>query len=249
MRKYVTLLAFVFSILSIQAQATFYQSGSIRYIRKTNGFRLTEGSWLNQFFQKTKFVTDTFQLDFNAKSSVYYAPSYDPDAADSREMYFSFRIAPSNSQTVYKNLETDTLWAARDLFDERILITDSFRNIKWKITGEVREIAGFTCRKAVGLLYDSLYVVAFYTDQITTPSGPETFGKLPGMILGLAIPRLYTTWMAMDFKAGNPEIKKPTMPKKKKNTYSFSSYYTGISDRFKNWGPLYATLMVWMWGM
>ena len=43
---------------------------------------------------------------------------------------------------------------------------------------------------------DSVYVIAFYTDQITTTGGPESFNGLPGMILGVAIPRINTTWFA-----------------------------------------------------
>jgi GLPGLI family protein len=68
--------------------------------------------------------------------------------------------------------------------------------IDWKITNEPRTIAGFECRKAVARIFDSVVVIAFYTDEIMPSSGPESFGGLPGMILGLAIPRLHTTWYA-----------------------------------------------------
>jgi GLPGLI family protein len=30
---------------------------------------------------------------------------------------------------------------------------------------------------------DSVFIVAFYTDQIVTSGGPESFNELPGMIL------------------------------------------------------------------
>ena len=71
----------------------------------------------------------------------------------------------------------------------------------WRITGERRTIAGFECHKAVGRIMDSVYVVAFYTDQIVTNGGPESFNGLPGMILGLAIPRINTTWFATKIEA------------------------------------------------
>ncbi|MGB3466297.1 MAG: GLPGLI family protein, partial [Cyclobacteriaceae bacterium] len=54
---------------------------------------------------------------------------------------------------------------------------------RWKITTEQKEILGFTCRKAV--LDDSTEVVAWYTSEIPTSSGPETFNGLPGIILEL----------------------------------------------------------------
>jgi GLPGLI family protein len=73
---------------------------------------------------------------------------------------------------------------------------DSTKKIKWKIQNEIRKIAGFECRKAVGRIYDSVYVVAFYSAEIIPQGGPELFSGLPGMILGLAIPRWHTTWFA-----------------------------------------------------
>jgi GLPGLI family protein len=76
------------------------------------------------------------------------------------------------------------------------LVADSTIKIDWKITSEPRTIAGFECRKAVARIFDSVVVIAFYTDEIIPSSGPESFGGLPGMILGLAIPRLHTTWYA-----------------------------------------------------
>jgi GLPGLI family protein len=247
--KSIAFLFFYFISTAVFGQSTFYNEGRIRYERKTNAFRLTEGAWINKTFEKQKFQTDTFNLDFNSSASLYYNPSYDPDEINFNEMYFSMRVSPSKTNIVYKNLKKDTLWVMRDLFEERLLITDSLRNIDWKITGEKREIAGFNCQKAVGILFDSMYVVAFFTDQILPKSGPETFGKLPGMIMGIAIPRLYTSWMAIDFKPDVREIKKPAMPKKKKSTYNWNQYYTKISESFKDWGNLYSTLMVWMWGV
>jgi GLPGLI family protein len=64
---------------------------------------------------------------------------------------------------------------------------------------------------------DSIYVVAFYSDKILFPGGPESFTGLPGMILGIAIPRLHTTWFATTVTPGEvkeEELKSPTRGKK-----------------------------------
>ena len=82
------------------------------------------------------------------------------------------------------------------MFESTFLLQDSSRHVPWKFSNDHRDIAGFDCRKASAVIMDSLFVVAFYTDQIITPGGPESFCGLPGMILGLAIPRLHTTWFA-----------------------------------------------------
>jgi len=70
----------------------------------------------------------------------------------------------------------------------QVAIKDSLTNVKWKITNEYRNIAGYDCRRANGVTLDSVYVIAFYTDQIPTSASPSTLHGLPGMIMGLVVP-------------------------------------------------------------
>ncbi|RYG04202.1 MAG: GLPGLI family protein, partial [Chitinophagaceae bacterium] len=76
------------------------------------------------------------------------------------------------------------------------LVKDTIRKINWKITDETREIAGYECRRANAIIMDSVYVVAYYANQIAVSGGPESFAGLPGMILGLALPHENITWFA-----------------------------------------------------
>jgi GLPGLI family protein len=76
------------------------------------------------------------------------------------------------------------------------LVKDTTRKIKWKITGETRDVAGYPCRRANGIMMDSIYVVAFYTEKIHTSGGPESFNGLPGMILEVAVPHENIIWVA-----------------------------------------------------
>lgn len=92
----------------------------------------------------------------------------------------------ANRQTIKKISE----------LDDFAVYSDSIKKIKWKIQNETRKIAGFDCRKAIGRIQDSVYVVAFYSAEIIPQGGPELFTGLPGMILGIAIPRWHTTWFA-----------------------------------------------------
>jgi GLPGLI family protein len=89
-----------------------------------------------------------------------------------------------------------TTTSQKTVFDGTYLIQDSLRNLNWKVTNDTRTIAGLECRKATAIMMDSVFVVAFFTEQILCTSGPEGFNGLPGMILGIAIPRLHTTWYA-----------------------------------------------------
>jgi len=113
-------------------------------------------------------------------------------------------------------------------------VEDSIPNIKWKITNEHREIAGYNCRKAVGKMYDEVYVFAFYTDDIIISGGPCSINGLPGMILGLSIPRLYTSFMAtkIDLKISDTSVIKPIIAKK---TYDLLGLKTFIEEKTKDW--------------
>jgi GLPGLI family protein len=83
---------------------------------------------------------------------------------------------------------------------------------------DVRQIAGYECRKAIAVINDSVTVVAFYSEEILLKGGPEGFTGLPGMILGLAIPRYNTTWFATKVEAKNVPIFNIAPPAKGKRT-------------------------------
>src|SRR5690606_39292194 len=84
--------------------------------------------------------------------------------------------------TIATDLLAQQSTSQKSIYEETYLITDSLRQIQWRFTNESREIAGYECRRANALVLDSIYVVAFYTDQIPVSGGPESFTGLPGMI-------------------------------------------------------------------
>jgi GLPGLI family protein len=102
----------------------------------------------------------------------------------------------ADENVVYNDYSTGTTITQKPIYDETFLLQDSLLNIRWQITADTRVIAGFECRKAIGILYDTIAVFAFYTDEIKVSGGPEGITGLPGMILGVGIPRLHTTWFA-----------------------------------------------------
>jgi len=108
--------------------------------------------------------------------------------------------------------------------------------LQWRLTNENRVIAGFSCRKAVAKMFDSVYVFAFYTDEILIPGGPCTINGLPGMILGVTIPRLFTSWIAtkVTLTGVNESLIKPTAVKK---SYTMKFLKSTVDDRLKDWTP------------
>ena len=228
------------------AQVKFISSGKIEFERKTNTHRLyyseeDQSSWSEQIMKLIpRFKVDYFNLTFNETASIYQPGRENPESRKS-----GFITSPAQENIVYKDLTQNNYTSQKQIFESNFLIADSLRNVEWRMEPETRTIAGFECRKAVGRICDSVVVVAFYTDEIVPVSGPEGFQGLPGMILGLAIPRLYSTWFATKLELITPaeasKIKPPTRGKKS----SREEMITTIDNGIKSWGTKYRDRAIW----
>jgi GLPGLI family protein len=217
------------------AQTQFITKGRIEYEKKINQFKPFEenesdNEWMKELMKTMpRLVTDIYELRFNETKSIYKL------AKENTDNKYMWGTKPSETDNVVNDLDGNTVSAQREIFENTYVIKDSLRNLEWKITSETRDIAGFECKKAVTKICDSVVVVAFYTDQISVSSGPESFGGLPGMILGLAIPRLYTTWFAtkLELVEPTPAQLAPTQKGKKVN---WNQLYTELKKGMKDWG-------------
>lgn len=219
--KYILLIA-LFLICGREMHAQqFITAGKIEFEKRTNQHSLLEDEnmW-DEMMKKNlpKFAVTYFDLYFDETKSLYKT-GRDPD---NRMIHWGLSYI---SNTVYKDLKNETFVNQKNIFGSDFLISDSIQKVDWKITNEPRTIAGFECRKAVGRIFDSIVVIAFYTDEILPSSGPESFGGLPGMILGLAIPRMHTTWYATKLEVREITAKEAAIPKegKKFNEKQFKS--------------------------
>jgi GLPGLI family protein len=174
---------------------------------------------------KISYYTYTFANNksiykFNRWSPKTKIPKYQKDADEENSWYYDFTAGKMN---ILKQIE-----------GTNFVIEDSIPNIEWKITNESREIAGYNCRKAVGKIMDDVYVFAFYTDEITISGGPCSINGLPGMILGLTIPRLYTSFIAtkVDVSINDISSIKPIISKK---TYDRKGLKSMFDEKAKNW--------------
>lgn len=233
MKKLMTLLL-VLTCLNGFSQARFISSGRIEFERKYNQHSQFEGQeegiWVAEMKKNyPKMVTDFYELRFNSEKSIYKLLKENPDNK------YLWMGKPSESDVAVKDLSKGTLSIQRDVFEQTYIIQDSLRQLEWRITDETRTIAGFECKKAVTRICDSVYVVAFYTDQILVNSGPESFSGLPGMILGLAVPRLHTTWFAtkVELIEPTPAQLSPTQKGKKATWQQVSA---DLNKAMKDWG-------------
>ncbi|HVS98425.1 MAG TPA: GLPGLI family protein [Puia sp.] len=190
------LLAFLCAGFPGAAQNTiFLSSGKIEFERRINVFaRIGTGddAW-SQLEKKMSnhFKTDYFELLFTRSKSLYK-----PGRESNDKNAFFFFQAPAQDNTVWCDLDHEKAVSLKHVFEQTFLVQDSLRRIRWKITDETRNIAGFNCRRANAIILDSIYVVAFYTDEILTGGGPESFSGLPGMILGVSLPHQHISWFA-----------------------------------------------------
>ena len=228
-------VAFSSILFSANAQTQFIMKGRVEYEKKINQFKSIEGKEDNIWYKEMmkvypKFVNDVYELRFDSKKSVYKLAKENTD-----NKYLMWGSKPSETDGVVQDLENKSLSTQKDVFENTYLIKDSLRKLEWRITDETRDIAGFECRKAVTKICDSVYVVAFYTDQIPVSSGPESFGGLPGLILGLAVPRLYTTWFATKLELIDPSIAQLN-PVQKGKKVTREQLFAELKKGLKDWG-------------
>jgi len=222
---------FVATTGTTKAQQQFITKADIEFEVKTN-IKKTIGnsSWAEQFKDiLPQFKTSYFKFTFNNNKSIYRFDRW----ADGPKVPEWMRR--DDEQNIYfMDYDLGKITQQKMIVGSAFMVADSMPKIKWRITNESREIAGFNCRKAVGVIMDSVYVFAFYTDEIVIPGGPCSINGLPGMILGLTIPRLYMSFIATKVTVNGvkeDEIK-PVDSKKYNNRKELK---TLITERAKEW--------------
>ncbi len=210
------------------AMGQFITSGKIEFERRTNQHSMLadEDMWDEMMKENMpKFAITYYDLIFDENKSLYQLGK---EPADKR-IHWALNFI---TNIVYKDFRQLSITTQKNIFGSDYLISDSIPHTEWKITNEPRTIAGFECRKAVCRIYDSIVVIAFYTDEIIPANGPESFGGLPGMILGLAIPKLHTTWYATKLELVNQPPKSISAPKEGKK-YSIQQFRNEMEQLIK----------------
>ena len=247
MKKKIVLFTAMLALLtSLRAQyAHFTSSGTIEYEKRANAYVLIQKiinkdneAWLQPLYDYYKknnpqFRTLTAKLEFGNNKTLYTPNETDlpqnPPIGDSPMM--------NQFNTIFTDIRNKNIVDQKKVFEQTYLVKDSVRKIKWKITDETRDIAGYTCRRANGIYLDSIYIVAFYTTRIPVAGGPESFNGLPGMILGVSLPHENLTWFATKVTEGSIPPEAIVPPKKGKPTNEQELLKT-LHDASQNWGRI-----------
>ena len=149
---------FAFICLNVSAQ-TFIDHGMIEYEVRVNNHRaFGDGIFAQMFKDKMpQFSTSYYQLTFADDKAVY-----------------KFNRLNEKDKLPWKNSwnDEDNIWFSdynantfanqKSVLGDMYLLSDSLMNIQWRLVPtETREIAGFICRKAQAVIFDSVYVFAF----------------------------------------------------------------------------------------
>lgn len=232
--------------ISSFAQEQFIVKGKIEFEKKVNLHKQLDNieedeGWRSMVKKMSPPVKTTyFDLYFNGNKTIFM-PGREVVTTQKASEWLD---GPAADNIVFTNLDQQSVVSQKTVFDNVFNVQDSVRKIDWKITPDTRTIAGFQCRKATAVIMDTVFVVAFYAEQIVTPGGPESFaGGLPGMILGLAVPRLYSTWFATKLELIDVKETMLMPPKKGKKTSS-SNLKEQLKPSMKDWGKMGAKNML-----
>ncbi len=243
MKKFILIAIFLFIVQQDFAQNTHFTTvGSIEFEKSINMFAMMKKqinkdneSYLQVAFDQYKKTQPQFK---KLKSTLYFSNNktmFQPVADENTQSGFFNTPLASQNNVIRTDLTTSTFISQKKVFEETFLVKDSIRNINWKITDETRDIAGYTCRRANALILDSIYVVAFYTDEIAVSGGPESFAGLPGMILGVALPHENITWFATKVNEVTVDPKNLNPPTKGKPLNN-KQLRTTLQSALKDWG-------------
>ncbi len=231
------------SSTSLLAQANFFSSIKVEYEKTTSVRQLMKDlqendSWYEQ--NKDRYpvsVLSYYEFTGDTARSIYKPGKEIP--ADPRLWWRP--VADKN--VVYNEYASGRTISQKPVFEETFLMEDSLLKIKWKITTDLRNIAGYECRKAIGLINDSITVFAFYSDELLINGGPEGLHGLPGMILGVGIPRLHCTWFATKVEVNGVNLK-PVTPPAKGRKVSRTEMMSRLGKLADEWGTYGSKLLV-----
>jgi GLPGLI family protein len=174
-----TALFYLLIILFGQTSAQI-TNAKITFERRTNLYKKYRNNnnlsrWVKE---DDKIKTEVFELFITDTMSLFR-----PQESNLKEM----NTWMTSKNTVYQYLAGRKTYSIKTMWGEELHLTDTLRHRKWKMTSGTRKIAGYECRKAYWQANDTIRVYAWFSHDLVTSTGPETFNGLPGTILGLAM--------------------------------------------------------------
>lgn len=241
MKKFQFLLVCIYSFGFSQAQTPFFEKVKIEFEKTVNvhaTYKDLNPTWYERIRERLPKDAITFHTFIGDSTKSIYKPGKEADI-DPRTFYRP--VADKN--VVFTDFKTGRTISQKPVFEETFLMEDSISKIKWKLTADTRVIAGYECRKAIGILNDTIGIFAFYTDEIMISGGPEGIHGLPGMVLGVGIPRLHATWFATKVDVFDVNMNS-VVPATKGKKVTRSTMMQSLDKVLRQWGEYGSKLIV-----
>ena len=209
----------------------FIDKATIEYEVKSN---IKKNMGNNMWDEMMKDKLPTFKTGYYTFTFAENKSIYKFDHWSENDKIPEYMRKDDETNTWFLDHNSGKVFIQKNIFGSAFNIEDSIAHLKWTLTNENRIIAGFNCKKAVSKIFDSVYVFAFYTDEIMISGGPCSINGLPGMIMGLTIPRLFTSWIATKVSVNNVAVS-TIQPSTAKKYYSMPFVKKTVDDRTKDW--------------
>ncbi len=213
---------FLFISLAISQLAMAQtQEGVIDYEFKVN---MHKGLGKDQEQMKSmipEFRTSKNRLFFTPSESFYTNIEEDPEDVNSSVGGANVQMRFTRPQfDLYRNFDAAKFVTLTDFAGKKFRVEDSLKTNPWKFVDETKKVLNYDCKKATFYNEEAKQeVVAWYTEALISPAGPQSFYGLPGTILEVNLNDGATTITAakIELKKLTNEIKVPTGGKKVTN--------------------------------
>ncbi len=261
MKKTFLIVAGMLSLSSLLAQV---KEGTVYFDRKMNMHRIIqdEHMWaMMPEFRTTKHML-LFKDSISVYKTVPEDEAPDPFAGGGGGGGIVMRFNAGGAGDLFKNFSQAKSIQSSEMGGKNFLIIDSIKQLPWKIGTETKQILGYTCTKATrktmqpaavmrtisagggGATSDTtvrrpqgkeVEVVAWYTESLISPGGPDSYGQLPGLILQLDIDNGATIYTATEVK--NSTNPKDLVEPKKGKVVTRQEYQKLMMDMMGSQGP------------
>ena len=175
------------TLITLQTVRAQLKEGRIVYKRVVNiHMRLADESMKSMV---PEFDSAKTELLFTSGESLYRnikeaEDIRDQAGEDNDHPVIKMKFGGGDDQ-IYKNYTLEKMTQQRELGPKKYIIEDSFPHQTWKLEPDTQTIGGYLCKKATTTGQQGNTIAVWYTEDIQSPSGPEVYGGLPGLILQL----------------------------------------------------------------
>lgn len=233
------------ALMAISTLYAQQKEGTILYERKQNMHKNLPNEQMKAFIPEFRTSNHMllFSDSISIYRLIPEVDAPDPFAGGGGGVNVVMRMGGGADGDMYKNFAQQKGLQSTEMGGKNFLIVDTLKAQPWKLSEETKKILGYTCYKATrkttaprmtmrtmsiggpstgdtvkstsAVAPKEIEIVAWYTNDIVTPAGPESYGLLPGLILEINVDNGTTVYKATEVKAtfNKKNLKEPTKGK------------------------------------